>query len=245
MLISGNTIVVIGYSYARGGTEIGLFEISRDGSLALQVHVPPALQRLLLVAQLREPADRHQADLLYAAPSESVERESVRAVPGDAALAAGRHGRRFQTHRAGDAHLSHRRGARPVPGRRAAHRDDVRPREARARLQQHRGDGARRDACSMSPTSRCSSGRRRGAAPAPRGRRGSAVFRIPLDASAPSALKAAGSPIDQFSFLESDDGHLNVLLRGSGARRRHVGRRTQRRAARAHARAAIELLGRA
>ena len=31
MLISGNTIVVIGYSYARGGTEIGLFEISRDG----------------------------------------------------------------------------------------------------------------------------------------------------------------------------------------------------------------------
>ena len=33
MLISGNTIVVIGYSYARGGTEIGLFDITRDGGL--------------------------------------------------------------------------------------------------------------------------------------------------------------------------------------------------------------------
>jgi hypothetical protein len=34
----------------------------------------------------------------------------------------------------------------------------------------------------------------------------SGVFRIPLDGSAPSALKVAGSPIDQFSFLEGDDG---------------------------------------
>ena len=34
MLIAGNTIAVIGYSYARGGTEVGLFEISRAGRLA-------------------------------------------------------------------------------------------------------------------------------------------------------------------------------------------------------------------
>ncbi|MBL8407897.1 MAG: beta-propeller domain-containing protein, partial [Candidatus Accumulibacter sp.] len=34
MLISGNTIVVIGYSYARGGTEVGVFDISRAGQLA-------------------------------------------------------------------------------------------------------------------------------------------------------------------------------------------------------------------
>jgi hypothetical protein len=45
---------------------------------------------------------------------------------------------------------------------------------------------------------------------------GSAVFRIPLDGSAPTALKAEGSPIDQFSFLEGEDGHLNVLLRSDG-----------------------------
>jgi hypothetical protein len=33
MLISGNTVVVIGCSYERGGSEIGLFEIADDGRL--------------------------------------------------------------------------------------------------------------------------------------------------------------------------------------------------------------------
>lgn len=34
MLISGRTIIVIGYSYARGGTEIGMFHISENGQLS-------------------------------------------------------------------------------------------------------------------------------------------------------------------------------------------------------------------
>lgn len=34
LLVSGRDVVVIGYSYARGGTEIGLFELGGDGSLA-------------------------------------------------------------------------------------------------------------------------------------------------------------------------------------------------------------------
>ena len=41
----------------------------------------------------------------------------------------------------------------------------------------------------------------------------SMVYRLPLDGSGPSALGVSGSPIDQFSFLESDDHHLNVLVR--------------------------------
>ncbi len=45
----------------------------------------------------------------------------------------------------------------------------------------------------------------------------SMLFRIPLDGSAPSALGVEGAPVDQFSLLESDDGHLNVMLR-SGSR---------------------------
>jgi hypothetical protein len=43
-----------------------------------------------------------------------------------------------------------------------------------------------------------------------------AVFRLPLDGSAPSAIKTQGSPIDQFSFLEDGDGYLNVLVRANG-----------------------------
>ena len=44
----------------------------------------------------------------------------------------------------------------------------------------------------------------------------SAVFRIPLDGDAPTALKTAGVPVDQMSFLEDTSGHLNVLLREDG-----------------------------
>ena len=45
----------------------------------------------------------------------------------------------------------------------------------------------------------------------------SIVYRLPLDGSAPTALGASGSPVDQFSFLESEDGHLNVLVRSDMA----------------------------
>jgi hypothetical protein len=41
----------------------------------------------------------------------------------------------------------------------------------------------------------------------------SMVYRMPLDGSSPSALGVTGAPIDQFSFLESGDGSLNVLVR--------------------------------
>ena len=45
----------------------------------------------------------------------------------------------------------------------------------------------------------------------------SMVYRMPLDGSAPNALRVSGSPVDQFSFLESEDGFLNVLVRSDGA----------------------------
>jgi hypothetical protein len=44
----------------------------------------------------------------------------------------------------------------------------------------------------------------------------SSLFRIPLDGGAPSALRVRGAPIDQFSFLEGSDGQLNVLVRAGG-----------------------------
>lgn len=44
----------------------------------------------------------------------------------------------------------------------------------------------------------------------------STLYKMPLDGSAPSALGVSGSPVDQFSFLESEDGFLNVLVRSEG-----------------------------
>ena len=45
------------------------------------------------------------------------------------------------------------------------------------------------------------------------GREKPLVFRMPLDGSGPSALRASGSPVNRFSLLQSDDQHLNVLVR--------------------------------
>jgi hypothetical protein len=39
------------------------------------------------------------------------------------------------------------------------------------------------------------------------------LFRLPLDGSGPSALRVSGSPVDQFSFSQSADQNLNVLVR--------------------------------
>jgi hypothetical protein len=48
-------------------------------------------------------------------------------------------------------------------------------------------------------------------------RSSSLVFRMPLDGSGPSALRVSGSPVDQFSFLQSEDQHLNVLVRSESS----------------------------
>jgi hypothetical protein len=45
----------------------------------------------------------------------------------------------------------------------------------------------------------------------------SMLYRMPLDGSGPSALQVQGGPVDQFSFLESADAHLNVLVRSDTA----------------------------
>ena len=42
------------------------------------------------------------------------------------------------------------------------------------------------------------------------------VYRLPLDGDGPGALRVEGAPIDQFSFKEDDSGHLNVLVRAEG-----------------------------
>jgi hypothetical protein len=45
----------------------------------------------------------------------------------------------------------------------------------------------------------------------------SMLYRMPLDGTSPSAVGVSGSPVDQFSFLESEDGYLNILVRTGGA----------------------------
>ena len=129
---------------------------------------------------------------------------------------------------------------RSVRRRSAAHGLGVRPREARDGMREHRGAWVRRDACSTSRRARCTCGPSRGA-PRPDGSQPpAAVYRIPLDGSAPSALRTAGSPVDQFSFLE-ERRHAQRAGAIGRPRRRHVGGRRQCRRPRAAARAARAL----
>src|SRR5215471_8946285 len=50
-----------------------------------------------------------------------------------------------------------------------------------------------------------------------RGEQHSMLYRMPLDGSGPSAVSVSGSPVDQFSFLESEDKQLNVLVRNDSS----------------------------
>ena len=214
MLLSGNTIAVIGYSYARGGTEVGLFEISRAGRLS---HKGTYHLRSNDYYSSRNYASRLiGTKLVFYSPL-------------------------YLNPWAGDPYAQFpalrkwRPGATPADFKRIA--PATRIYRTDEELDPYAGVALHTvSVCELAkPELECEStavmgppGRvfyvspssvfvwttqwRRGAAATA----GSSLFRIPLDGSAPSALKTAGSPIDQFSFLEGDDGMLNVLVRSNG-----------------------------
>lgn len=214
MLVSRDTVVVIGYSYARGGTELVRFRLSRDGGL-----------RYLDTHHLRSDdyyASRNYASrligdtLVVYAPMQlspwSLERRDFlpglrrwtpQAVPEDfrRILPATRI---YRT----DAPLD------PFEDSVALHtviRCPLSAAELDCTASAVLGPAGRVFYVSHDSVFVWTAGGRR------RPQAASAVFRIPLDDGAPTALKTRGVPIDQFSFLHGRDGYLNVLLAGRGA----------------------------
>ena len=213
MLLAGNTIAVIGYSYARGGTEVGLFDISRAGHLA---HKGTYHLRSNDYYSSRNYASRLiGTKLVFYSPLylNPFSTDPYAQFPAMRKWRSGVTAADFK---------------RIAPATRIYRTDDdLDPYAGVALHTVSVCDLAKPElACEstsvmgppgrvfyVSPTSVfvwATQWRRGGAAT------GSIVFRIPLDGSAPSALKTAGSPIDQFSFLEGDDGMLNVLVRSNG-----------------------------
>lgn len=222
LLVSGSTVVVIGYSYARGGTEIGLFELGRDGGLAYRAthhlrsfdyyssrnYASRLIGRKLVfyTPTLLHPLGRNPWDMLPA-----MRRWHPDSTPADF--------------------------ARILPATRIYRTDDdFDPRDVLALHTVTSCDlGSADMPCEstavLGPAGRVfyvsqgsvyvwtSAWRRHHPHHAPRPSPStpqSAVFRLPLDGAAPTAIKTAGVPIDQMSFLEDGSGHLNVLLRESG-----------------------------
>jgi hypothetical protein len=222
LLVSGSTVVVVGYSYARGGTEIGLFELARDGALSYRAtyHL-----RSFDYYSSRNYASRLvDGKLVFYTPTllQPWGNEPLQPVPGP---------RRWG---GVDRHVP-AAFERILPATRVFRTDDdfdpAMPLALHTVTQCELGGAHLRCEASavLGPAGRVfyvSTGSvyvwttgtprwPRGPRPARR-RPQSALFRLPLDGAAPSAIKTAGVPVDQMSFLEDREGHLSVLLREAG-----------------------------
>jgi len=210
MLIGGDTIVVIGYSYARGGTELGLFDIDQRGKLSYRA-----------TYHLR--SNDYYSSRNYA--SRLIGSKLVFYTPLYLSLDDNDLYRSFPALR------KWRKGATDGDFRRIASAARVyRPIIASPSLTLHTVtvcDLARPELACEATAVLGPEGRVFYVSPGSvfvwvtdgdgGGGSRSLVYRLPLDGSGPSALRTAGSPVDQFSFLESADGHLNVLVRAEGS----------------------------
>ncbi|HYV12568.1 MAG TPA: beta-propeller domain-containing protein [Pyrinomonadaceae bacterium] len=210
MLVADNTVVVIGYSYQRGGTEVGLFDINSEGRLAYRstYHL-----RSNDYYSSRNYASRLIGNkLIFYAPEILNDTDFSRSFPAVRKWHKGASESEFQ---------------RIVPANRvyrpetnldstyvtALHTVTV------CDLANGGFDckatsviGPPGHVFYVSPDSvyvwASTWGRNE--------QNRSIVFRMPLDGSGPSALRVSGSPVDQFSFLQSEDDYLNVLVQSSG-----------------------------
>lgn len=209
MLIADNTIVVIGYSYERGGTEVGLFDINDNGQLAYRstYHL-----RSNDYYSSRNYASRLIGNKLIFYSPQYINAHSENLFDDFPAV------RKWH------------KNAKPEEFKRTAPASRIyRP------ASQISPDGAMSlhtvTVCDLANSGfDCQATTVLGppghvfyvspdsvyvwaSSWDPKGKEKSMLFRMPLDGSGPSALRVSGSPVDQFSFLESDDQHLNVLVR--------------------------------
>jgi len=214
MLVSDDTVAVIGYSYERGGTEVGLFRIDRSGNLAyrstyhlrsndyyssrnyasrligskLIFYTPLYLNPYASDPFATFPAVRKWHKGATAAEFQRIVSATKVYVPEDKLTVS--YGLALHTVTVCDL------------------ANDNFNCDATAVL------GAPGRVFYVSPESVYVwttdwSGQRSG--------QKSMLYRMPLDGSGPSAIGVSGSPVDQFSFLESEDKNLNVLVRNDSS----------------------------
>jgi hypothetical protein len=209
MLVSDNTVVVIGYSYQRGGTEVGLFDISSEGRLAYRstYHL-----RSNDYYSSRNYASRLIGNkLIFYAPQYLYGADPFAAFPAVRKWHKGAKAEEFQ--RIVPATRVYRPEKFDVEYGNAIHTVTVCDlANGGFDCQATSVIGPPGHVFYVSPDSVfvwCGNffynepNR-------------SLVFRMPLDGSGPSALRVSGTPVDQFSFLQSEDEYLNVVVRSRG-----------------------------
>lgn len=208
LLVAGDRVVVVGYSYDRGGTEVGVFRIDRRGRL-----------HYLATHQLRSGdyySSRNYASRLIG--SKLILYAPVYIPDDTLAIAEAVPAMRTWRHRGAQGEF------RPIVSARQVYRPVVEAFDADG-VALHTVTTCDLAAEPLSCDARGfigGNGREfylsrnavyvwvNGAASwrgAP-----SVVHRMPFDGSPATALRTSGGPVDQFSFLESDDAHLNVVV---------------------------------
>lgn len=228
MLVSKNRVVVIGYSYARGGTEIGLFDLDEKGTLTYRstYHL-----RASDYYSSRNYASRLLGEKLVFYSPTSVSARDKEPLARFPALRKWKTGAEPSTFASV---LEPTRLYKPLlPATymtlHAVTVCDLASAELSCSSRGVLGPSGRVFYVSQSavyvwttpysyrPRKRAADG---GVVPVvhavdPQAAR-SYVYRLPLDGSEPTVVRASGAPIDQFSFHEGD-GHLDVLVRDNGS----------------------------
>lgn len=213
MLVSGDTVVVIGYSYARGGTEVGLFSIDAQG--AIQYRATYHLRSNDYFSS-RNYASRlvGQRLIFYSPLHLSLYRGATESL-----MPAVRKWRAGATDADWKRIAPATRIFRPIEGMggltlHTVTSCDLGKPEMECEATALMGPPGRvfyvsPDAVYVWMTEwRARSGAKRS--------QESALVRMSLDGKTVHAARVAGSPVDQFSFLERD-GHIHVLLRADAA----------------------------
>ncbi len=213
MLVNNGTIVVVGYSYQRGGTELGLFKMDEAGKLSYRAtyHL-----RSNDYYSSRNYASRLIGNkLIFYSP---LYLRLHRGTPLDY-FPAMRRWKKGATKADFKRIIDAKRVYRPlIPSRSLALHTvttcDLSTPELDCKATSVMGPPGR--VFYVSPSSVyvwMTQWDRRGKRRVPR----SIAYRLPLDGGEPTALGVAGSPIDQMSFREGRDEHLNVLVRANGS----------------------------
>ncbi|MDQ1522250.1 MAG: hypothetical protein QOE47_174 [Pyrinomonadaceae bacterium] len=221
MLVSGDTVAVIGYSYERGGTEVGLFHIGRDGTL---VYRSTYHLRSNDYYSSRNYSSRLIGSKLIFYTPLYVTPEAADPFAAFPAMRKWHRGAKDAEFRRILPATRVYRAEQPRP------QQGVRPYTMTALHTVTVCDLAGGEMACEATAVIGSPGRVFYVSPSSvyvwttdwaregermRGR--SMLYQMPLEGTSPRALAVEGSPVDQFSFLESADAHLNVLVRSDAA----------------------------
>jgi hypothetical protein len=214
MLVSGDHVIVVGFSYERGGTEINRFRISASGKLRFEDSYH--LRSNDYYSASNYASRLIGSTLIFYTPLDVDASEPLAALPGLQRWTGNRTAPYARTLPATRLYVPEPLRRRPSGDLSTLHtvtQCDLAAPRMRCRATAVLGSTSRTFYVSGEAVYVWTDSGRDS-----RARSGAFVYRLPLDGSAPGATQAWGGPIDQFSFKEDRSARrLNVVVRADSA----------------------------